>query len=96
MFRAVRACLFERHNTKNEFVRNLATDGASLPVTVTLGFEHGNRAYTVTKSFVKGPAASLMRDGTEIARGREADEMVWELLPRHLGDIARECFAFGI
>jgi DNA repair exonuclease SbcCD ATPase subunit len=80
MFRAVRACLFERHNTKNEFVRNLATDGASLPVTVTLGFEHGDRAYTVTKSFVKSPAASLMRDGTEIARGREADEMVWELL----------------
>jgi hypothetical protein len=80
MFRAVRACLFERHNTKNEFVRNLATDGASLPVTVTLGFEHEDRAYTVTKSFVKSPAASLMRDGKEIARGREADEMVWELL----------------
>jgi hypothetical protein len=80
MFRAVRACLFERHNTKNEFVRNLTTDGASLPVTVTLGFEHGNRTYTVTKSFVKSPSASLMRDGTEIARGREADEMVWELL----------------
>lgn len=80
MFRAVRACLFERHNTKNEFVRNLATEGASLPVTVTLGFEHEDRAYTVTKSFVKSPAASLVRDGTEIARGREADEMVWELL----------------
>src|SRR5690242_21190736 len=57
MFRAVRACLFERHNTKNELVRNLATDGASLPVTVTLGFEHGGRAYTITKSFVKSPAA---------------------------------------
>jgi hypothetical protein len=80
MFRAVRACLFERHNTKNEFVRNLVTDGASLPVTVRLGFEHEDRAYTVTKSFVKSPAASLVRDGTEIARGREADEMVWELL----------------
>jgi len=80
MFRAVRACLFERHNTKNEFVRNLATDGASLPVTVTLCFEHGDRAYAVVKSFVKSPAASLMRDGQEIARGREADEMIWELL----------------
>src|SRR3546814_3910738 len=40
LFRAVRACLFERHNTRNEFVRNLATDGLSLPVAVTLEFEH--------------------------------------------------------
>lgn len=80
LFRAVRACLFERHNTKNESVRNLATDGLSLPITVTLGFEHGGQAYTITKSFVKSPAASLMRGGVEIARGREADEMLWELL----------------
>lgn len=80
LFRAVRACLFERHNTKNEVVRNLATDGVSLPVTVTLGFEHGEQSYTITKSFMKSPAASLMRGTTELARGREADEMVWELL----------------
>ena len=53
LFRAVRACLFERHNTKNESVRNLATDGLSLPITVTLGFEHGDQAYAITKSFVK-------------------------------------------
>ena len=50
LFRAVRACLFERHNTKNESVRNLATDGLSLPITVTLGFEHGDQAYTITKT----------------------------------------------
>jgi len=80
LFRAVRACLFERHNTKNEIVRNLTTDGMSLPITVTVGFEHGEQAYTVTKSFMQSPAASLMRGNIEIARGREADEMVWELL----------------
>jgi len=80
LFRAVRACLFERHTTKNDSVRALATDGLSLPVTVKLGFEHAGQAYTVTKSFVKGPAASLMRGSVEIARGREADEMLWELL----------------
>ncbi len=80
LFRAVRSCLFERHNTKNEIVRNLATDGVSLPVTVTLGFEHEDQDYTITKSFIKSPAASLRRGSTEIARGREADEMVWELL----------------
>lgn len=80
LFRAVRACLFERHTTKNDSVRNLSTDGLSLPVTVKLDFEHDGQAYTVTKSFVKSPAASLTRAGVEIARGREADEMLWELL----------------
>lgn len=80
LFRAVRACLFERHTTKNDSVRTLSTDGLSLPVTVRLDFEHAGQNYTVTKSFVKSPAASLMRGGVEIARGREADEMLWELL----------------
>lgn len=80
LFRAVRACLFERHNSKNEFLRSLATDGLSLPVCVTLGFEHDGADYVLRKSFVKSPAASLARGGVEIARGREADERVWELL----------------
>jgi hypothetical protein len=80
LFRAIRACLFERHNTKNEIIRDLMTDGLSLPITITLGFEHTDQNYTIKKSFVKSPAASLRRDGVEIARGREADEMVWELL----------------
>lgn len=80
LFRAVRACLFERHTTKNDSVRNLSTDGLSLPVTVKLDIEHDGQAYTVTKAFVKSPAASLTRGGVEVARGREADEMLWELL----------------
>lgn len=80
LFRAVRACLFERHNTKNEIVRNLATDGLALPVTVSISFDHAGQSYTITKSFIKSPAASLMRGATELARGREADEMTWELL----------------
>jgi len=80
LFRAVRACLFERHNTVNKEVRALATDGLSLPVTVTLGFEHAGEDYAVTKSFLRSQAARLTRGGVEIARGREADETVWELL----------------
>lgn len=80
LFRAVRACLFERHTTKLANVLTLATDGLSLPVTVKLDFEHAGQVYTVTKSFVKSPAASLTRGGVEVARGREADEMLWELL----------------
>lgn len=79
-FRAIRACLFERHGTKNDAVRNLATDGLSLPVTVTLGFDHEGVSYDITKSFLKSPAASLKRNGVEIARNREADETLWEIL----------------
>ncbi|MFN4090937.1 MAG: AAA family ATPase, partial [Alphaproteobacteria bacterium] len=85
LFRAVRACLFERHNSKNEFLRSLATEGLSLPVCVTLGFEHEGADYVLRKSFVKSPAASLARGGVEIARGREADERVWEMLGIVLG-----------
>lgn len=79
-FNAIRACLFERHSTRNDIVRNLATDGLSLPVTVKLGFEHDGKAYELAKSFIKSPSASLRRDEIEIARGREADEAVWEIL----------------
>ncbi len=96
LFKAVRACLFERHNTKNELVRNLATDGLSLPVTVTLGFEHGGDAYTITKSFLKSPTASLKRGTTEIARGREADEMVLGLLGVESARGSVDDAAFGI
>lgn len=80
LFRAVRACLFERHNSRNENLRSLATEGLSLPVTVTVSFEQGGEEYVITKSFVKSPAASLLRRGVEIARGREADERLWELI----------------
>ena len=80
LFRAIRACLFERHNSKNSMLASLATDGVSMPVTVTLGFEFAGQDYTVIKSFLKSPSASLLRGTTEIARGKEADEKIWELL----------------
>ncbi len=79
-FRAIRACLFERYSTKNDAVRNLATEGLSLPATVTLGFDHGGNSYELTKSFLKSSAASLRRDGVEVARNRDADETVWDIL----------------
>ncbi len=79
IFKAVRACLFERHNTKSDHIRKLATEGLSLPVTVTIEFDHGGSSHTLTKSFIKGASASLMRGSTEIARNREADERAWEL-----------------
>lgn len=80
LFRAVRACLFERHNTKNEAVRALASEGLSLPVAVTLGFDLGGESYVLRKSFLKSVAASLARGGREVAKDRAADEAAWELL----------------
>jgi len=79
MFRAIRACLFERHNTTRDEVRQLATEGLALPVKVTLGFEHQGETYQLEKSFLRSPSATLARNGIEIARNREADETVWEL-----------------
>ena len=79
MFRAIRTCLFERHNTTRDEVKQLATEGLSLPVKVTLGFEHNGNTYELAKSFLRSPSARLTRNGIEIARNREADETVWEL-----------------
>ncbi len=80
LFRALRACLFERHGAKNDALRRLATDGSALPLTVMLGFEHEGRSYELRKSFLRSAAASLRRDGVEIARGGTADEQVWDIL----------------
>ena len=80
IFKAIRACLFERHSTKNQEVLALATTGRSLPVTVTLDFEHDGERYKLTKSFLKSLKAELRREGKAIARDREADDQAWRLL----------------
>lgn len=80
LFRAIRTCLFERHSSTARDIAALATDGLSLPVSIKVGFEHGGKRYEIAKSFIKSKAASLTRDGVEIARNAEADEQVWDLL----------------
>lgn len=80
LFRAIRTCLFERHSSTAKDIAALATEGLSLPVSIRVGFEHGGRHYEIAKSFLRGKAASLRRDGQEIARNAEADEHVWDLL----------------
>ena len=80
MFRAIRTCLFERHNTTRAEVQRLATEGLALPVRMTIGFEHEGLPFELTKSFLRSPSASLMRNGVEIARNRDADEKLWEIL----------------
>lgn len=79
VFRAVRTCLFKRHNSNDQDIRSLACAEVQLPCYVALTFDHADRSYEIRKSFVRSVSASLWEDGREIARGRDADEKVWEL-----------------
>ena len=79
VFRAVRTCLFKRHNSNDQDIRNLACAEVQLPCYVALEFEHAGRSYEIRKTFVRSVSASLWENGREIARGRDADEKVWEL-----------------
>ncbi len=79
-FRAIRTCLFERHSAAGKDIAALATEGLSLPVTITVAFEKDGKQYEIRKSFLKAKSAGLKCDGVEIARNVEADEHVWELL----------------
>lgn len=80
LFRAIRTCLFERHSGTSKEIAALATEGLSLPVTITVGFEQAGKTYEITKSFLKSKSASLSCDGVVTARNAEADEKVWEVL----------------
>ena len=80
LFRAIRTCLFERHGSVKEEIASLATDGMTLPITITVGFETGGKHYEIRKSFLRSKSASLSCDGVEKWRNAEADEEVWRLL----------------
>lgn len=80
LFRAIRACLFSRHDSKGQDIRDLGSDDSQLPVTVQLTFLHDGRTYVIKKCFLRSPSATLTENGREIARSKQADEAVWELL----------------
>jgi hypothetical protein len=84
IFSALRACILERHNSRNEILRRMVSYGSALPVSISVTFDHGDTSsmsrYVISKSFLKSPSASLTKDGIEISKGREADEKLWELL----------------
>ncbi len=80
LFRALKTCICERHTTKGKMIEALATDRLSLPVVITLDFRHDGHDYTIRKSFVRSVGASLIVDGREVAKNREADEMLWSIL----------------
>lgn len=80
LFKAIRTCLFSRHDSKTQDIRDLASDGSQLPATIALSFEQKGRTYEIRKSFLRSPSASLSEDGREIARFKQADEAVWDIL----------------
>ena len=80
LFKAIRTCLFCRHDSKTQEIRDLGSDDSQLPATVQLAFEHGGKRYVIKKSFLRSPSAILTEDGREIARFAEADKAVWDIL----------------
>jgi AAA domain len=80
LFKAIRTCLFSRYDSKNQDIRDLASEGSQLPATVQLTFSQKNRTYVIRKSFLRSPSATLTEDGREIARSKQADEAVWDIL----------------
>jgi hypothetical protein len=80
LFKAIRTCLFCRHNSRTEEIRDLGSDDSLFPATVELAFEHDGRRYVIKKSFLRSPSAILTEDGREIARFHEADKAVWDIL----------------
>lgn len=97
LFRAIRTCLFCRHDSKTADVRDLATDGSQLPMTIELTFEHNGKIYVIKKSFLRSPSATFSEDGREIARFKQADEAVWQILGVHPGSgRALDDGAFGL
>ncbi|WGD53188.1 AAA family ATPase [Bradyrhizobium sp. CB1650] len=80
LFKAIRACLFLRHDSKTQELRDLGSDDSQLPATVELDFDHEGRRYVIRKSFLRSPFAVLTEDGREIARAGEADKAIWDIL----------------
>lgn len=80
LFKAIRTCVYLRHDSRVQDIRDLGSDGSQLPATVHLTFERAGRTYGIRKSFLRSPTATLTEDGREIARGKQADEAIWDIL----------------
>jgi hypothetical protein len=78
--RPPRTCLFCRHDSKTQDIRDLASDGCQLPTSAQFTFAQNGRTCAIRKCFLRSPSASLTEDGREIARFKQADEAVWDIL----------------
>ena len=80
LFKAIRTCLFCRHDSRTQEIRDLGSDDSQLPATVELAFEHDGKHYVIQKSFLRSPSAVLTENGRVIARFADADKAVWDIL----------------
>jgi AAA domain len=80
LFKAIRTCLFCRHDSRTQDIRDIGSDGSQLSATVQIAFEQNGRAYVIRKAFLRSPSATLTQDGREIARSKQADEAIWDIL----------------
>src|SRR5262252_8672944 len=80
LFKAIRTCLFCRHDSRTQDIRDIGSDGSQLPATVQIAFEQDGRTYVIRKAFLRSPSATLTEDGREIARSKQADEAIWDIL----------------
>ncbi|SFR76996.1 DNA repair exonuclease SbcCD ATPase subunit [Marinobacter daqiaonensis] len=78
LVRAIRAAFFERHRSKSVEDLRPWGDSAAVP-TVELAFEHNQRSWRLTKSFLQRKRCDLVVDGTSYS-GDEAEEKLAALL----------------
>src|SRR5260370_4347201 len=62
LFKAIRACLFCRHDSKTQGIRDLGSDDSQLPATGQPAFEHGGKRYVISKTLLRSPSAGLTED----------------------------------
>jgi chromosome segregation ATPase len=61
LFKAIRACLFTRHDSKTLDIRDLASDGSQLPATVQLTIAHKGRSGWAKELPSLHPCSALAR-----------------------------------
>ena len=76
---ALRAAFFVRHNTRASSAQSFAPYGEQIGPQIEVGFEVGNKAYTVNKRFLRAPRVELIGPQGR-AQGEEAEVELQALL----------------
>lgn len=84
IFEALWRVVFDRHNSTAEEIRDMQTEGTSLPPTASVAFTQSGRRYKICKRFLNHPSSELYvedRDGYRlIHEGDMADRKVIEIV----------------